>query len=536
MNSKNYPVRYGIDQHGIGNVGRVFWTPSTPVLYEEIVRRREGLIAHLGPIVVRTGHYTGRSPDDKRIVREASSEKKIYWGSVNVPLEPAKFEMLHSRLLAYLQGRDLFVQDCYVGAAPAHRIPIRIITEYAWHSLFARNMFIQIEDRTELANHLPQFTVINTPRFHALPDLDGTNSEAYIIVNFGKKLILIGGTSYGGEIKKSIFTLLNFLYPQKGILSMHCSANVGSKGDVAIFFGLSGTGKTTLSADPERQLIGDDEHGWSNEGIFNCEGGCYAKVIKLSKEAEPQIYECTRRFGTILENVAIDVQTRRIDLNDASLTENTRAGYPVSHIENAVRTGIGGHPRNIIMLTYDAFGVFPPVAKLTPDQAKYHFLTGYTAKVAGTERGLGTEPQATFSTCFGGPFMTLPPVVYARLLREKISNHNVNCWLVNTGLIGGRFGTGERIKIVHSRAIIRAILNDSLRDIPTELDPILNLQIPTSCEGIPQEILKPRKAWKNPKDYEKVALDLAAKFRKNFEQFAPDVYAEVREAGPRVGS
>jgi len=535
MDSEGQSVSYGIEQHGIKNVGTVFWTPSTPVLYEAVVRRREGLISHLGPIVVRTGHFTGRSPNDKRIVREDSSEGEIWWGSVNVPMEPTKFDMLHSRLLAYLQGRDLFVQDCFVGADPVHRIPIRIITEYAWHSLFARNMFIQIKDRSQLVNHIPQFTVINTPRFHALPELDGTNSEAYIIVNFGKRLILIGGTSYAGEIKKSIFTLLNYLYPQKGVLSMHCSANMGTKGDVAIFFGLSGTGKTTLSADPERQLIGDDEHGWSDEGIFNSEGGCYAKVINLSKEAEPDIYECTRRFGTVLENVAIEVQTRRIDLDDASLTENTRAGYPISHIKNAVLSGMGGHPKHIIMLTYDAFGVLPPLAKLTPEQAMYHFLTGYTAKVAGTERGMGREPQSTFSTCFGAPFMALPPAVYAKLLRDKINRHKVNCWLVNTGLSGGPFGVGKRVRIADTRAMIRAILDNSLSDVPSRLDPIFNLQIPVSCGGISQDILNPRNTWQNPGDYDKVALDLASKFTKNFEKFAPDVSHDVREAGPRLG-
>ena len=528
-------VRHGVEQHGIKNVGRVFGTPSTPVLYEEIVRRREGLISHLGPIVVRTGHFTGRSPNDKRIVREASSEERIWWGSVNVPMEPTKFDMLHSRLLAYLQGRDLFVQDCFVGADPAYQIPIRIITEYAWHSLFARNMFIQIKEKSELAKHIPQFTLINTPRFHAVPELDGTNSEIYIIVNFGKKLILIGGTSYAGEIKKSIFTLLNYLYPQQEVLSMHCSANVGAKGDVAIFFGLSGTGKTTLSADPERLLIGDDEHGWSDEGIFNFEGGCYAKVINLSKEAEPQIYECTRRFGTILENVAIDVESRRIDLNDASLTENTRAGYPISHIENAIRSGRGDHPKNIIMLTYDAFGVLPPVAKLTPAQTIYHFLTGYTAKVAGTERDVGRQPETTFSTCFGAPFLALPPAVYARLLGDKINKYKVSCWLVNTGLSGGPYGVGERIKIAHTRTMIRAILNNSLSNVPTKLNPIFNLHVPVSCEGIAPEILDPIKTWKNAGDYERVASDLAAKFSRNFQKFAVDVSQEIREAGPRTG-
>jgi phosphoenolpyruvate carboxykinase (ATP) len=396
-------------------------------------------------------------------------------------------------------------------------------------------MFIQMKERIQMVNHIPQFTVINTPRFHALPELDGTNSETFIIINFGKKLIFIGGTSYAGEIKKSVFTMLNYFYPQKEVLSMHCSANMGAKGDVALFFGLSGTGKTTLSADPERQLIGDDEHGWSDEGVFNFEGGCYAKVINLSKEAEPEIYECTRRFGTILENVAIDMETRRIDLDDASLTENTRAGYPISHIENAVRSGIGDHPKNIIMLTYDAFGVLPPIAKLSHDQAKYHFLTGYTAKVAGTERGMGGKPESTFSPCFGAPFMVLPPTVYARLLRNKIDKHQVNCWLVNTGLSGGPFGVGERIKIAHTRTMIRAILNNSLNNVPTRLDPIFNLQVPVSCEGIDHKILDPRSTWRNPSDYDKVALDLASKFSKNFEKFAPDVPREVLESGPRVG-
>jgi phosphoenolpyruvate carboxykinase (ATP) len=349
-------------------------------------------------------------------------------------MEQPKFDMLHSRLLAYLQGRDLFMQDCFVGADPAHRIPVRIITEYAWHSLFARNMFIQIKERSQLVNHIPQFTVINTPRFHALPELDGTNSETYIIVNFGKKLILIGGTSYAGEIKKSIFTLLNYLYPQKK--SCRCIVQP-MEGGVAIFFGLSGTGKTTLSSDPERQLIGDDEHGWSDEGIFNSEGGCYAKVINLSKEAEPQIYECTRRFGTILENVAIDVETRRIDLNDASLTENTRAGYPIRHIENAIRSGMGDHPKNIVMLTYDAFGVLPQWQNW-PREAMYHFLTGYTAKVAAQRNG--KQPESTFSTCFR--LRSCLSCVYARLLRDKINKHKVSCWLVNTGL-SGPFGVGE---------------------------------------------------------------------------------------------
>jgi phosphoenolpyruvate carboxykinase (ATP) len=533
MAEANVKSHYGLEHHGLKNVGRVFWNSPTPVLYEEIVRRREGMIAHLGPVVVRTGHYTGRSPNDKRIVREKSSQDKIWWSPVNVPMEAEKFNTLYFRLLAYLQGKDIFVQDCFAGADPKYQLPVRIITETAWHNLFARNMFVQGKDPAGMSAHIPKFTVINVPRFHALPELDGTNSEAFVIVNFGKKQVLIGGTSYAGEIKKAVFTVLNYLYPSKNVLSMHCSANRGRKGDVAIFFGLSGTGKTTLSADPDRFLIGDDEHGWSEAGIFNFEGGCYAKVIRLSKEAEPDIYECTRKFGTILENVAIDVETRRLDLNDGTLTENTRAAYPITHIEGGVRSGMGGHPKNIIMLTYDAFGVLPPIARLTAHQAMYHFLSGYTAKVAGTERGLGKEPQAIFSSCFGAPFMALPPSVYAGLLRDRISRHQANCWLVNTGLTGGPFGVGDRVKIAYTRAIIHAALQGGLDGVPTEQDTFFNLHIPTHCEGVPQEILQPRNTWKNKKEYDAQAGELAAAFKKNFEQFAPTVPREVKAAGPR---
>ncbi len=411
--------------------------------------------------------------------------------------------MLNFRLLAYLQGKDIFVQDCYAGADPKYQVPIRIITESAWHNLFSRNMFVQIKEPDTYAQHVPKFTIINVPQFHADPEMDGTNSESFIIVNFGKSLILIGGTSYAGEIKKSVFTVFNYLYPQEKVLSMHCSANVGEEGDVAVFFGLSGTGKTTLSADPDRYLIGDDEHGWSDKGIFNFEGGCYAKVIRLSLEAEPDIYECTRRFGTILENVAIDQETRRIDLNDGSLTENTRAAYPISHIQKALRSGVAEHPRNIIMLTYDAFGVLPPIAKLTQEQAMYQFLSGYTAKVAGTEKGLGQEPQATFSTCFGAPFMALPPTVYAGLLGDRIKEHQVKCWLVNTGLTGGPFGVGQRIKIAYTRAMIHQALKGGLDDVPMELDPIFHLRVPVNCAGVPKEILATRSTWKKPGEYDR---------------------------------
>ncbi len=395
-------------------------------------------------------------------------------------------------------------------------------------------MFIPIVDTEVLRSHVPEFAVINLPRFHAIPELDGTNSEAFILVNFGKKLVLIGGTSYAGEIKKSVFTILNYVLPLSQVLSMHCSANVGPDGDVAIFFGLSGTGKTTLSADPERKLIGDDEHGWSDHGVFNFEGGCYAKVIRLSSEAEPQIYACTRRFGTILENVAVDMETRRLDLDDASLTENTRAAYPITHIENSIRSGTGGHPKNIIMLTADAFGVMPPIAKLTPEQAMYHFLSGYTAKVAGTEKGLGKEPEATFSTCFGAPFMALHPSVYAKMLGEKIAKHGVTCWLVNTGWSGGPYGVGKRMKIGYTRAMVSAALRGALSQVPTEPDPIFGVHIPLSCDGVPSEILKPWNTWEDPKAHGEKARELAARFKKNFDQFAADVTEEIRAAGPKL--
>ncbi len=525
---------YGLEAHGIKNVGRIYWNYPTAALYEEVVRRREGMFAHLGPLVVRTGDHTGRSPNDKFIVREPSCEDKIWWGKVNRPFQTEKFDGLHHRILTYLQGKDAFVQDVYVCADPAHRMPIRIITETAWHSLFARTMFILERDPAKLAMHVPEFTVINLPSFHALPEVDGTNSQVFIVMNFQKKLVLIGGSSYAGEIKKSIFTILNYILPQTQVLSMHCSANMGPGGDSALFFGLSGTGKTTLSADPARTLIGDDEHGWSDRGIFNFEGGCYAKVIRLSKEAEPDIYETTRKFGTILENVAIDTITRRLDLDDDSLTENTRAAYPISHIPNATRTGIGGHPKNIVFLTADAFGVMPPIAKLSPEQAMYHFLSGYTAKVAGTEKGVA-EPQTTFSTCFGAPFMALHPSVYAKILGEKIAKHQVDVWLVNTGWTGGPYGLGQRMKIAYTRAMVNAALDADLDDVPTEVDPVFGFQIPTACPEVPSEVLMPRNTWKDPHAYDLKAKELAAKFIQNFQQFAKDVPGNVQEGGPRMG-
>ncbi len=524
---------YGLENHGFFNLGTVHWNLSTSRLYEEAIRRREGQLAHLGPLVVRTGHHTGRSPNDKFIVRESTTQDKIWWSKVNQEFDEQRWENMYRRLIAYMQGRDCFVQDCLVGADPNYELPIRIITEDAWQSMFARNMFVQIHDREKLRAHKPEFTVIAIPRFHAIPEIDGTRSEVFVIVNFATRTVLIGGTAYAGEIKKSVFTFMNYLLPQQEVLSMHCSANMGEKGDTALFFGLSGTGKTTLSADKDRRLIGDDEHGWSDDGIFNFEGGCYAKMIRLSAEAEPQIYSTTRRFGTLLENVMMDADSRRLNLDDDSLTENTRGAYPLRHIEGAVIPSNGPHPDNILMLTADAFGVLPPIAKLTPAQAKYYFLLGYTAKVAGTEKGI-TEPQATFSACFGAPFLALPPAVYAQLLGKRIREHKAHCWLVNTGWSGGPYGIGERMKIQLTRTLIRAALSGELADVETKEDPIFGLHIPVSCEGVSESVLFPRNSWEDKDAYDVQAKDLAARFATNFKQYEESVEEDVRKAGPKV--
>jgi phosphoenolpyruvate carboxykinase (ATP) len=520
----------GLEGHGIKNVATAYWNLPTPTLYEEAVRRREGVIAHLGPLVVRTGHYTGRSPNDKFIVREPSSASRVWWGPVNRPMDPGRFQALRERLLAYLQGRDVFVQDCFVGADPLYRIPIRVITEAAWHSLFARNMFI-IGTPAAPRMHGPQIVVIAAPHFHSLPDVDGTNSEAFVILNFAEGGVFIGGTNYAGEMKKAVFSILNYELPKRGVLPMHCSANQGPQGDVAIFFGLSGTGKTTLSCTSDRALIGDDEHGWSDRGVFNFEGGCYAKVIRLSAEAEPEIYQATRRFGTILENVAIDSETRRLNLDDDSLTENTRASYPISYLPNVVRSGVCDHPRHVIMLTADAFGVMPPIARLTPDQASYYFLAGYTAKVAGTERGI-IDPVATFSACFGAPFMALNPIVYAHMLDEKISQHHAQVWLVNTGWSGGPYGVGQRIKIGYTRAMLRAALAGALDSVPYERQPAFGLMTPTLCPDVPPGLLNPRSTWQDGEAYDEQARQLARMFADNFRQYAGLVSKEIEDAGP----
>jgi len=522
-----------LDVLGIRNINNVYWNLTTPALYEQIIRRREGVIGHLGPVMVRTGTFTGRSPNDKFIVKEPGSENDISWGKVNVPFSEDDFNKVYSRILAYLQGNDIFVQDCFAGADQDYRTSIRVITEYAWHNLFARNMFLRLQSIAAYERFKPEFTIIDLPKFHAVPELDATRSEAFVLVHFARKLVLIGGTSYAGEIKKSVFSILNYILPNKQVLSMHCSANIGKGGDVALFFGLSGTGKTTLSADPDRALIGDDEHGWSNNGIFNFEGGCYAKVIHLSKAAEPDIYRTTRRFGTILENVVFDTHWRKPNLDDDTFTENTRAAYPITHIRNIVPDGKAGHPENIIFLTADAFGTLPPISKLTPAQAMYHFLSGYTAKVAGTERGI-TEPQATFSTCFGAPFMPLHPSVYAKILGEKIDRHKVNVWLVNTGWTGGPYGTGERMSIKYTRALLHAALENKLEKVPYETDPVFGLAIPQSCTGVPAEILNPRQTWKDKKAYDHQAAKLAVLFRKNFKQYENHVTEKVHKAGPKT--
>jgi phosphoenolpyruvate carboxykinase (ATP) len=521
----------GLEAIGIDAPANVYWNLNTPELYEVVARRSEGVFSAHGALLVDTGEHTGRAAKDKAIVREPGSEDKVFWGEVNKEFSQEQFNALRDRMMAHTEGLDLFVQDTYAGADPRYRLPVRIITELSWHSLFARTMFIN--DDSTGAKHTPEFTVVNLPSFKADPERDGTRAQTFILMDFSQRLVLIGGTSYAGETKKSVFTILNYLLPQRGVMSMHCSANIGDAGDVAIFFGLSGTGKTTLSADPERRLIGDDEHGWSDDGVFNFEGGCYAKVIKLSAEAEPDIYRTTRMFGTVMENVVYDAETRIPDLDDAAKTENTRAAYPLTSIPNIVPEGYAGHPRNIIMLTADAFGVLPPVARLSPEQAMYHFLSGYTAKVAGTERGV-TEPQATFSTCFGAPFMVLHPGVYADLLGKKIQEHKATCWLVNTGWSGGPYGEGERMKIKHTRAMIRAILNGSLAEVETRPDPVFGVGVPVSCPEVPTEVLTPRNTWKDKESYDRKARELARLFNDNFKKYEAGVVEAVRTVAPKA--
>ncbi|MGD8806054.1 MAG: phosphoenolpyruvate carboxykinase (ATP) [Chloroflexota bacterium] len=525
---------YGLINHGLTNLRKAYWNLPTEALYEEVIFRGEGRISKSGPVIVTSGKRTARAAQDKFVVRDADTEDHIWWGDYNRPISAAQFNEVYNRLQGYLQGRDVFVQDCFAGADPEYRMPVRIVTEYAWHSHFARNMFILPKNREAYRQHVPDFTVICVPSFKAFESIDGTRTSTFILLNFQEKLAIIGDTAYGGEIKKAIFTVMNYLMPLEGVMSMHCSANQGDDGDVGLFFGLSGTGKTTLSADPSRGLIGDDEHGWSDSGVFNYEGGCYAKVIQLSPSAEPEIYACTRSFGTILENVIYDPITRQIDLDDDAITENTRASYPLEMIGNAVPEKRGGHPKNIILLTCDAQGVLPPIAKLSPDQAMYHFISGYTSKVGGTEVGLGEEPEITFSACFGAPFMVHHPMFYADLLRRKVDRYGVDCWLLNTGWVGGPYGIGKRISIQYTRRLLNAALSGELKDVEYYEDPVFGFHVPKSCPDVPADVLYPAESWPSKSEYDSKYRQLAARFVNNFKKFADACPPEVCAAGPEI--
>ena len=498
-------------------------------LLEQAVCRNEGIFETSGALAVRTGQFTGRSPHDRYLVRDETTRDTVAWGSVNQPMTEEHFEQLEIRLLAFLRERELFEQDCYAGADPLYRLPVRVFTQLAWHALFARQLFIAPDLRDPERFH-PQWRLYFAPEFQANPALDGTRSETAIAISFRDKTVLVCGTSYAGEMKKAIFSVLNYLLPARHVLPMHCSANMGAAGDVAVFFGLSGTGKTTLSADPGRRLIGDDEHGWSERGVFNFEGGCYAKCIRLSRDAEPQIWDAIR-FGTVLENVVVDETTRQPDFDSAAITENTRAAYPLDYIANAVIPSLGGHPDNIFFLTADAFGVLPPISRLTPAQAMYHFLSGYTSKLAGTERGLGAEPQATFSACFGAPFLPRPSAVYAGLLGDKMRRHGARCWLVNTGWVGGPYGVGERIKLAYTRAMLNAALTGKLDGVPMKRDPVFRVLVPQECPDVPAEVLDARGMWADPAAYDRAARELSAQFVENFKQFT-EVEDDVLAAAP----
>ena len=498
-----------------------YWNLPPAHLVEHALRRQEAKLTATGALAVRTGIHTGRSPQDKFIVDDDSTHNQIWWGAVNKPFAPEAFDALLARMGAFMEGHEIYVQDLAVGAAPAYRLPIRVITQYAWHSMFAQNMFLRPTPEERLAQR-PAFTVLHVPNFTAIPERDGTRSATFVIINFKKRIAIIGGTSYAGEIKKAMFTIMNYLLPPQGVLPMHCSANVGADGRSALFFGLSGTGKTTLSADPTRALIGDDEHGWSDDatqgGIFNFEGGCYAKVINLSDTAEPQIFAASNQFGTVLENVVMDLVSRQVDFNSNRYAENTRSSYPVDFIPHALASGTGGHPAHIVMLTCDSFGVLPPIARLTTEQAMYHFLSGYTARVAGTEKGV-TEPQAVFSACFGAPFLPRPPREYAKLLGKLMEQHKATCWLVNTGWSGGGYGVGNRMPIATTRTLLNAALNGALDNVPYETEPFFNLSIPTQAPDVPSAVLNPRQTWQDGAAYDATARKLAALFIDNYRQF-----------------
>jgi phosphoenolpyruvate carboxykinase (ATP) len=524
---------FGLDRQGIATDAELFWNLGTAPLVEKAVIRGEGVLAKDGPLVVKTGAHTGRSANDKFIVRDAVTEDTVWWGKTNKGMTPEHFAALKADFLAHLGTKDtLFVQDLFGGSQPGHRVNVRVVTEFAWHSLFIRTLLVRPE-LADLAAFVPEFTIIDLPSFQADPARHGSRSGTVIAVNFTEKLILIGGTKYAGEMKKSVFGILNYKLPVDGVMPMHCSANIGPNGDTAVFFGLSGTGKTTLSADASRTLIGDDEHGWSDEAVFNFEGGCYAKMIRLSAEAEPEIFATTKRFGTVLENVVIDETTREIDLDDDSLAENSRGSYPIDFIPNASAENLGPVPKNIIFLTADAYGVLPPIAKLTPDQAMYHFLSGYTARVAGTEIGV-TEPSATFSTCFGAPFMPRHPSVYGNLLKERIAKGGVDCWLVNTGWTGGQYGVGSRMPIKATRALLNAALDGSLNGADFVIDPNFGFKVPTAVAGVDGKILQPRETWADKAAYDVTAKKLVGQFIENFEQFADHVDEGVRQAAPKA--
>jgi phosphoenolpyruvate carboxykinase (ATP) len=523
--------RVDLGAHGIDAGGRVHYRPSTSLLYTHTLLRREGRLAEGGPLVVDTGRHTGRSPNDKFVVRETGSEDRIWWGKVNQEIDEEHFEGLREKVASYLEGQDLYVVDCFAGADPAHRLGVRVITYSPWHALFAKTLFID-PSAEELEQHEPQALILHAPSAEADPDSDATRSATFVVLHPGRQEIVIGGTFYAGEIKKSIFTLMNDKLPLEGVLPMHCSANVGDRGDVAIFFGLSGTGKTTLSADPQRRLIGDDEHGWSDDGVFNFEGGCYAKVIRLSAEAEPEIYRTTHTFGTVLENVIMDEQGV-LDLDDESKTENTRAAYKLEQISNALPSKRAGHPSSVVFLTADAFGILPPIARLTREQAMFYFLSGFTAKLAGTEIGV-TEPQPTFSACFGAPFLPQPPAVYAHLLGERLERHGARVWLVNTGWTGGPFGEGERMPISATRALLNAALSGGLEHVDYRTDELFGFEVPVEVRGVETSLLEPRSTWRDREAYDRKARDLARMFRDNFEQFRGEVAEAVTAAGPRL--
>ncbi|MFX3623726.1 MAG: phosphoenolpyruvate carboxykinase (ATP) [Ectobacillus sp.] len=523
-------VNVQIELHELLNGSNAHIQLSVPQLVEKVLMRQEGKLTSTGAVSVSTGKYTGRSPKDKFIVKEASTSGKIDWGAVNQPISEEHFNKLYTKVLEYLKEKEeIFVFKGFAGADRKYRLPIQVINEYAWHNLFAHQLFIR-PTQEELANHKSEFTIVSAPTFKADPVTDGTNSETFIIISFEKRIVLIGGTEYAGEMKKSIFSIMNYLLPEQGIMSMHCSANVGEEGDVALFFGLSGTGKTTLSADPNRKLIGDDEHGWSDHGVFNIEGGCYAKCVNLSREKEPQIFDAIT-FGSVLENVVIDENTRISDYNDITLTENTRAAYPIDAIDNIVLPSVAGHPNTIIFLTADAFGVLPPISKLSKEQAMYHFLSGYTSKLAGTERGI-TSPQATFSTCFGSPFLPLNASRYAEMLGEKIEKHDARVFLINTGWTGGEYGTGKRMNLAYTRAMVQAALNGELDNEETVKDSIFGLEIPLHVPGVPDEVLMPEKTWADKEAYRAKALELAAKFKENIKKFSCVSEETIKLGGP----